>query len=77
MYRNCQVCGNPLFSMNDYGTDMDGRLNRDYCSNCYKTGHFYNRDWDADSDDPMPAPYARLFGSRTDTGTPMNGNGLF
>jgi hypothetical protein len=56
MYNNCQVCGNPIFSAHDYGTEPDGRRNRDFCSNCYKSGHFYPQDWCSDQDGPLPTP---------------------
>jgi hypothetical protein len=57
MYRNCQSCGNAIFSVNDYGTESDGRLNRDYCSNCYKGGQFYSRDWKVGDANPAPMSF--------------------
>jgi hypothetical protein len=54
MYSNCQSCGNTVFSINDYGTDGDGRRNRDFCSNCYKGGKFYRQDWRGFEDGPYP-----------------------
>jgi ribosomal protein L37E len=62
MHTNCQVCGNPVFSARDYGTESDGRLNRDYCSNCYRGGHFYAKDWTYSSDTPMPAAFNGVYG---------------
>ena len=44
---NCRVCGNPMYSQNSFGTELDGSLNPDYCSNCYKAGQFFSRYWDA------------------------------
>ena len=52
---NCQVCGNPMFSQSYCGTDADGSLNMDYCSNCYKGGQFYTRDGEGNIiDSAMP-----------------------
>ena len=56
MFKNCQACGNPIFSANSFGTETDGRLNTDYCSNCYKGGHFFSKDWTDDADMPVPPP---------------------
>ena len=36
----CQSCGMPLASDADCGTEADGSLNREYCTYCYKDGHF-------------------------------------
>jgi hypothetical protein len=55
MYNNCQVCGNSIFSANDYGTESNGQRNRDFCSNCYKGGHFYTHDWRSVEDGPLPS----------------------
>ena len=38
----CQVCGNPMYSQNYYGTEEDGSLNSAFCSNCYKGGKFHS-----------------------------------
>lgn len=78
MFKNCQVCGNPMFSVNDCGTDDDGRFNRDYCSNCYKSGHFYARDPVGDADATYPAPFAGLAAGRGGVGgiTAANGPGF-
>lgn len=46
MHTTCQVCGNSMFSQSYCGTDAKGALTAEYCSNCYKGGQFYNRDWD-------------------------------
>jgi hypothetical protein len=54
MFRHCQSCGNPVFSANSFGTEANGQINQDYCSNCYKSGHFYSKDWTSGSDLPMP-----------------------
>jgi len=43
LHSHCQVCGNPMHSQSYFGTEADGALNPDYCSNCYKSGQFYNR----------------------------------
>lgn len=74
MYNNCQVCGNPIFSATDYGTDADGRLNTDFCSNCYKGGNFYSRDDGGGLDDRIS--YAPLLAGRSGLGmTNGFGNG--
>ena len=39
---NCQVCGNPMYSQNYYGTEEGGELNSAFCSSCYKEGKFYS-----------------------------------
>jgi hypothetical protein len=54
MYDNCQACGNAIISALDYGTEPDGRRNRDFCTNCYKSGNFYSHDWRGYEDGPMP-----------------------
>ena len=36
----CQSCGMPLASDADCGTEADGSLSREYCTYCYKDGHF-------------------------------------
>lgn len=38
--RICQSCGMPLMSDADCGTNADGSINNDYCTYCYKDGHF-------------------------------------
>ena len=38
--RFCQSCGMPLASDADCGTEADGSLSREYCTYCYKDGHF-------------------------------------
>lgn len=70
MYRNCQVCGNPIFSAVAFGTDSDGRLNRDYCSNCYRGGHFYSKDRPVD--DFGVNPLVGIFAAHTGSGAGGN-----
>lgn len=36
----CQSCSMPLRTENDYGTNANGRLNKDYCHFCFKDGKF-------------------------------------
>lgn len=36
----CQSCGMPLTSTDQFGTEMDGSTNREYCIYCYKDGKF-------------------------------------
>lgn len=57
MYTNCQVCGNPIFSPYEYGTEPDGSFNQDFCSNCYKEGHIFTRDYDSYLDGPPTPPW--------------------
>lgn len=40
MVRNCQVCGGPIFSRDNLGTNEDGTYNRDFCSDCFRDGEF-------------------------------------
>ncbi len=40
MYEYCQVCGNPIYTDDGHGTDANGQYNRDFCSDCYRNGHF-------------------------------------
>lgn len=41
-YKNlfCQSCGMPMETSEQFGTNKDGFLNRDYCCYCYKNGAF-------------------------------------
>lgn len=41
MQKNCQVCGNPMYSLSYLGTEADGSLSSDFCSSCYRGGQFY------------------------------------
>ena len=36
----CQSCGMPLNKKENFGTNVDGSLNDDYCVYCYKDGKF-------------------------------------
>ena len=36
----CQSCAMPMVKEEDYGTNVDGRKNADYCVYCYKNGKF-------------------------------------
>jgi hypothetical protein len=36
----CQSCGMPLGKDEDFGTNVDGSKNNDYCAYCYKDGKF-------------------------------------
>jgi hypothetical protein len=38
--RTCQVCGNTIFNERYYSHNEVGRVNSDFCSDCYKNGHF-------------------------------------
>ncbi len=36
----CQSCGMPMLKQDEFGTNADGRKNRDYCKFCYQNGSF-------------------------------------
>jgi len=36
----CQSCAMPLVNTDDYGTNIDGTKNIEYCKYCYQNGHF-------------------------------------
>lgn len=36
----CQSCGMPLKCIEDFGSDIDGGLNIDYCKYCFQKGYF-------------------------------------
>lgn len=36
----CQSCGMPMHTADQFGTNKDGSLNREYCCYCYKAGEF-------------------------------------
>lgn len=36
----CQSCGMPMTEDNQFGTNSDGSKNTDYCTYCFKDGHF-------------------------------------
>ncbi|KYK26496.1 transcriptional regulator [Euryarchaeota archaeon SM23-78] len=36
----CQSCGMPMKSEEDFGTELDGEKNSEYCHYCYKNGRF-------------------------------------
>lgn len=40
MYLFCQSCGMPMQTEDQFGTNKDGSLNKDYCCYCYKDGAF-------------------------------------
>ncbi len=43
MEKICQSCGMPLKSESDFGSDKDGKLNKDYCKYCYQNGEFVDK----------------------------------
>ena len=64
-----------MFSLRDMGHNEDGSINREFCSNCYRNGHF-TRETSIDSDQrgtmpPMLAAGAFTIGSGTFTGNGM------
>ena len=38
--RYCQSCGMPLTKPENLGTEADGTANDEYCTYCYRDGHF-------------------------------------
>ena len=36
----CQSCGMPMQKNEDFGTNIDGSKNKEYCHFCYKEGRF-------------------------------------
>lgn len=38
--RTCQSCGMPMGTKDDFGTEADGALSKDYCTHCYRNGAF-------------------------------------
>lgn len=36
----CQSCGMPMKEHSDFGQEIDGRLSKEYCANCYQLGQF-------------------------------------
>ncbi len=36
----CQSCGMPMEVAEDFGTDLDGRKNKEYCQYCWQNGEF-------------------------------------
>lgn len=36
----CQSCGMPIEKPEQFGTNVDGSVNQDYCIYCYKDGKF-------------------------------------
>ena len=58
MYKNCQSCGGAVFKPTDYGTELNGDLNADFCSNCYRDGRFR---YDSYGDDSYRLPYPGMY----------------
>jgi len=40
----CQSCGIPMKIDTDFGTNVDGSKNEDFCAFCYKEGKYTNTD---------------------------------
>lgn len=38
--RTCQSCGMPMSAVEQFGTEADGALSKDYCTYCYRDGAF-------------------------------------
>ena len=38
--RTCQSCGMPMSAVEQFGTEADGALSKDYCTYCYQGGAF-------------------------------------
>lgn len=67
LHANCQVCGGSMYSPGYFGTDLDGSLNPEYCSGCYRGGQFYSRDWNG-SLSGQSMPWAMMFSGENLTG---------
>lgn len=39
----CQSCSMPIMEEEQFGTNNDGTINRDYCIYCYKGGEFIDK----------------------------------
>lgn len=39
----CQSCSMPLSKNEEFGTNLDGSKNHDYCIYCYKNGEFVDK----------------------------------
>lgn len=39
----CQSCSMPIMKEEEFGTNADGQLNKDYCIYCYKNGDFIDK----------------------------------
>jgi len=63
MQSNCQVCGNPMYSQSYCGTETDGSLNPEFCSNCYKGGQFYSRHLNAFTSNTEATPWGLFPGT--------------
>ena len=40
MKKICQSCGMPIENNSDLGSEINGKLNEDYCKYCYQNGKF-------------------------------------
>jgi hypothetical protein len=38
--KNCQSCGMPMKTAEEFGTNKDGSKNQDYCVYYFKNGYF-------------------------------------
>ena len=36
----CKECGKELINFEDMGSNKDGRVNKDYCNGCFRSGIF-------------------------------------
>jgi len=36
----CQSCGMPMVKPEDFGTNKDGSINKEYCTYCFQKGEF-------------------------------------
>lgn len=39
----CQSCSMPIMEEEQFGTNKDGSINKDYCVYCYKNGEFADK----------------------------------
>ena len=43
MQKICQSCGMPIVTNQQFGTNKDGSLNKDYCKYCFARGEFIDK----------------------------------
>ena len=39
----CENCGTPMHHLQDFGTNLDGTVNTEFCRHCYRKGQFFDR----------------------------------
>lgn len=61
MKKICQSCSMPIEKQEQFGTNKDGSINKDYCIYCYKNGKFID-DVDVKTYIEMNIPFAEQAG---------------